>query len=535
MNNIKVTIFALCLFFVLPAVSAQSPRVPAKNQTVERLKQISIAFESGDFLTAKKNLRQIIAAEPNNVTAHTLAGMIADRENDLNEAEKHFAIAARLQPNAPETRNNYGVILMRLNRTREAAKEFEASLKANPNQPSAQTNLAQIYFNEGSPTALQSARNLFEKVFAIAPDVEIARALVVIALRLKEKERAAKDFVSYANLAENKSLPAAARSELGTALLESGLFSEARLEFETAAKIEPDNIDVLVLLSRCYLEQKDIKSAGRTLESVVARGINNPKIYAALAEVYQVGGYFENAIPAMRLAIEADKTNEAYRYRYGMLLIDSKTPAAAVVRLKEAVNDFPRSAYLWLGLGVAQFYDSKFTDSQISLEKALSFNPKLVPALAYLAAIKISGGQSAAAVQYYERALVLDEKSAILHYLLADALLNDAGADTTKIEKHLRRAIELDVRIAAAHLALGRLYVRQKLYAEAAAAFEKTVALEPNRAEAFYQLGQIYGRLKRTEESREALAKFKELSELEKTQTKTEYSELVRRLANVKF
>jgi cytochrome c-type biogenesis protein CcmH/NrfG len=61
------------------------------------------------------------------------------------------------------------------------------------------------------------------------------------------------------------------------------------------------------------------------------------------------------------------------------------------------------------------------------------------------------------------------------------------------------------------------------------------VRLEPNQAEAFYQLGQVYVRLKRPDESRAALAKFKELNELEKTQTKTDYSELVRRLANVKF
>jgi tetratricopeptide (TPR) repeat protein len=237
----------------------------------------------------------------------------------------------------------------------------------------------------------------------------------------------------------------------------------------------------------------------------------------------------------MRLAIERDSKNEQYRYRYGMLLIDTKTPAAAVIRLKEAVNEFPNSAKMWLGLGIAQFYESKFTDAHATFEKALKLNPRLVPAFAYLAAIDNIGGQAGAAAANYEKALAIDEKNGSLHFLLADTLLKDATVNIEKIEKHLKRAIELDNQIAGAHLALGRLYVRQKRFAEAAAALEKTVQLEPNRAEAYYQLGQVYIRLKRADESRAVLAKFKELSELEKTQTKTEYSELVRRLANVQF
>lgn len=527
---------ALIAAFVLNGQSQQTISLAGKQLSEKLLEQVLEFVRTENFLKAAEALKRVLAAEPKNITAHTLAGIVANRQNDLKTAEKHFAIAARLQPNAPETRNNYGAILFRLNRLGEAAKEFEASLKANPNQPSAQANLAQIYFARGTQADLQSARKLFEKTILTSPeDVEIARALVILDLRLGEAERAKEDFQHYNNLAKDKALPAKSRSELGAALFENGLFGEAKSELETILKAEPNDINAIVLLSRIYLGQKDIKSAGRILESAVARGYNDGRIYAALADVYQAGGYFENAIPAMRLAIEADKKNEAYRYKYGMLLIDTKAPGAAVIRLKESINDFPTSARLWIGLGIAQFYDSKLTDAQQSLKKALTLDPKLVAGMAYLAAISNVNGQSAEAATFYGRALAIDQNNSALHYLLADTLLKDATVDNQKVEIHLKRAIELDARLAAAHLALGRLYVRQKRFPEAILELEKTVQLEPNRAEAFYQLGQVYGRLKRTEESRAALAKFKELSELEKTQTKTEYSDLVRRLANVKY
>lgn len=510
-------------------------RTATKQSVTQMLAEATEAIKNETFAKADVLLKKILRTQPQNVVAHSLAGIAAERQNDLKSAENHFAIAVRLQPNSPEARNNYGAILFRLNRPNEAAKEFEASLKANPNQPSAQANLAQIYFAKGTSNDLTTAQNLFEKVFANSPDIEIARALVVIASRLHQKERAAQNYQQYANLAKDVNLPAAERTELGAVLLENVLYTEAKNELEAANKLEPNNINTILLLSRAFLGQKDIKSAGRILESAVARGANDGRIYAALADVYQAGGYFENAIPAMRLAIEADKKNEAYRYKYGMLLIDTKAPGAAVIRLKESINDFPTSARLWIGLGIAQFYDSKLTDAQQSLKKALTLDSKLVAGMAYLAAISNVNGQSAEAATFYERALAIDQNNSALHYLLADTLLKDATVDNQKVETHLKRAIELDAQLAAAHLALGRLYVRQKRFPEAVVELEKTVQLEPNRAEAFYQLGQVYGRLKRTDESRTALAKFKELSELEKTQTKTEYSELVRRLANVKY
>jgi Tfp pilus assembly protein PilF len=492
-------------------------------------------MQNNDFAIAGNILKKIIAAEPKNVAAQTLAGIVADRQNDLAAAEKHFAVAAKLQPNAPETRNNYGAILFRLGKLDVAAREFELSLKANPNQPSAQINLGQIYFAENTPAKLNLARQLFEKASIDNADVAVLRAVVVIDLRLGEKKRAINDYRRYSLAAKTSVLPVAMRTELGAALLTNNLTDEAVSELEAASAIDSSNVEALVLLSRAYLKQKNIKSAGLTLESALSRKIDDARIYAALADVYVAGGYYENAIPAMRLAIERDPRNEQYRYRYGMLLIETKAPPAAVIRLKEAVKEFPDSAQIWLGLGIAQYHDGKLDDAERSINQALNLNSQLISAYAYLALIKNVAGQSEEASSYFKRALAIDEKNAVLHYLLADNLQKIATSDPGKVETHLLRAIELDSELGGAFLALGRIYVRQKKFTEAAAMLEKTIRLEPNRMEAYYQLAQVYSRLKRAEESQTLLAKFKELSERDKNQTKTEYTDLLRRMANVQF
>src|SRR5215213_1892227 len=427
------------------------------------------AFERGDKTRAKLIFEQTLKNDPRNVDAHTYLGMIAADANELSEAERHFAVAASLAPSEPSTRNNYGAILLRLGQTAKARIELEASLKLNANQLSALTNLAQIYFDSGQLDDLRMARSLLERAAKSTSDPEISRALVITCLKL------------------------------GQVLVGKG----------------------------------DLRAAGRTLESAVASGLDDAKIYAALAEVYEADGHFENAIPAMRLAVQRDPQNEAYHFRYGLLLTDSHAPAAGILRLQEALKQFPSSARLWLALGIAQLTYGQNVEAENSFKRSLALDAKLVPALAYLGMTYSERGQYEKAIGFYEQALALNAQLAALHYLVAETLLKMSNADTTRAEKYLRRAVELDPNLAAAYLAWGRLHVRANRYSEAAPLLERAVSLQPDLVEGHYQLSRVLVRLKRTDEANRELEIFKQLNEKQKTQN--EPREIVRRLANVRF
>lgn len=429
--------------------------------------------------------------------------MVAAEANDLKEAERQFAAAASLAPSDPSTRNNYGAILLRLGRTAEARAQFEASLKLNPDQPSALTNLAQIYFDSGQPGDLRMARTLLERAVKSTADPQISRALVVTRLKL------------------------------GQTLIEKGALDEAVAELSTALVSDPTNTDIVLNLSRAQVLKKDLRAAGRTLESAVARGLDDAKVYAALADVYEADGHFENAIPAMRLAVQRDPRNEAYYFRYGLLLTDSHAPAAGILRLQEALKQFPNSARLWLALGIAQSTLGQNVEAENSFKRSLGLDPKAVPALAYLGLTYGERGAYEKAIDFYQQAIALNPKVAALHYLVADTLLKIANPDTARAEKSLRRAVELDPSLAAAYLAWGRLYVRTNRYDEAAPLLERAVSLQPDLLEAHYQLSRVLVKLKRPDDANRELEIFKQLSEKQKAQN--ESREIVRRLANVRF
>ncbi|HEX8283182.1 MAG TPA: tetratricopeptide repeat protein [Pyrinomonadaceae bacterium] len=512
-----------------PGAEAQAERLAAEG---------AAALRRDDRASARESFRQALESDPSNVTAHTYLGIMADQEGDLVAAEKHFAAAAAEAPLLPSARNNHGAVLLRLGRAREAAKQFEVSLKLDKNQPSALFNLAQIHFQAGTPEGLREAFRLFERVEVLAPDAEAARALVVTALRLGDRAAAARYFPEYLSAlprAPGEIASARARSELGSALLENGLPEEASVELGAASEAEPSNADHVVRLARAHLARKNIPAAGRALESAVARGVEAATVYALLADVYEASGHVENAIPAMRLAIERDPKSEAYRFRYGMLLTDTRAPAAAVIRLEEALKEFPRSPRLWFALGVAQASLDKSIEAAESFRRAHELEPKFAPALAYLGMAYDQQGRFAEAVEHYERALALDNRIAAAHYLAAEAILKQGPENGARAESHLKEAVALDPKFAPARVSLAKLYMRGERFAEAVAQLQSAVATDPNLADAYYNLGRALMRLKRTEEAKVALADFKRLSEGQREQARQSPREIMRRLANVNF
>ena len=469
-------------------------------------------------------------AQDDEVTAQTTLGIAADRAGNLKEAERHFAAAVKADPNSASARNNYGAILMRTGRANLAAVEFEQALKLDPDQPNALVNLAQIRF---AADDLRASAELFKRALAIKPDVEVARALTVIALRLKDNSAASTYYQNYV-ATEGGTQTADARAELGAALFEAGLLKEAETELNAAVSLNPADADSTVRLARVYLARKEIPAAGRTLEAAVARGNDPAPVYALLADVYEQSGHVENAIPAMRLAIQRDPQSERYRFAYAVLLTNSNAPGAAVIRLEESLKTFPSSSRLWFALGFANFRLDKNDEAERALRKAIELDPKFAPAFAYLGLIRAKTGAYAEAITLYESALRADSKLAVVHHLIADAMLKQ-NTDASVVEKHLRQAVTMDPTFTPARLSLGKLFMRAQRWSEAVVELEQVVKLDPNVPEAYYQLGLAYGRLKRTADAQSAMATFKRLSDAEKKREDNELREVVKRLSNVRF
>jgi tetratricopeptide (TPR) repeat protein len=384
------------------------------------------------------------------------------------------------------------------------------------------------------------AKLIFEQTLKNDPrNVDAHTYLGMIAAESNQLNEAERHFAAAASLAPTEP---STRNNYGAILMRLGRTAQAQTEFEASLKFNANQPSALINLAQIYFDRgqlEDLRMARSLLERA-DKTISDPQIsralasiYATLAEVYEADGHYENAIPAMRLAVQRDPQNEIYHFRYGLLLTDSHAPAAAIVRLQEALKQFPTSARLWLALGIAQLTYGQNPEAENSFKQSLSFDNKLVPALAYLGMTYSERGAYEKAIDFYEQALVLNPKLAALQYLVAETILKSEVADTTRAEKYLRRATEIDPNLASAYLTWGRLYARANRYDEAAPLLERAVSLQPELLEAHYQLSRVLVKLKRTDEANRELAIFKQLSEKQKA--RNESREIVRRLANVRF
>lgn len=532
--------FAILLVTLAFNVTAQAQK-PLRNKTASQNKLTAEGidlFERGDKASARLSLEKALKINPQDVEAHTYLGILDDESGNSESAALHFSKSVSLTPRSPAARNNYGAILLRLNRKREAIKEFEASLKLDPNQANALINLAQIRFEEATPESLKTSLTLFGRADALVADAAIKRSLVIISLQLnnpsqsEEYYRAYQDFLVKTSAKEPTS---AERIQLGGALFEVGLLNQAETELKAALAQDAANTEAIERLARVYIARNEISAAGKLLETAAAKNQATAAIYSLLAVVYEKSNHYENAIPAMRLAINLDPQSEKYRFQYGILLTNADAPAAAVIRLNEALKTFPKSPRLWLARGIAELKDNKNVEAAQSISKAIELDQSFAQAYAYLGLAQFQIGQYDTAVQQYEKALVYNGKLAVVHQMIADALLQKTSSDQPRIEAELKKSIALDPKLYLSYLTLGKLYVRMQRWADSATAFEEAIKLQPNSAEAYYQLGRVYIRLKRKSDSDIALAKFKELNDSEKLKSESELRETVRRLADVRF
>jgi thioredoxin-like negative regulator of GroEL len=77
--------------------------------------------------------------------------------------------------------------------------------------------------------------------------------------------------------------------------------------------------------------------------------------------------------------------------------------------------------------------------------------------------------------------------------------------------------------------------MRTGRWEEAAVELEQVIKLDENLADAYYQLGRTYTRLKRTAEAQSTLATFKRLSETQKERDEKDLRAVVKRLSDVRF
>jgi tetratricopeptide (TPR) repeat protein len=204
-------------------------------------------------------------------------------------------------------------------------------------------------------------------------------------------------------------------------------------------------------------------------------------------------GESKQAVGLLRRIIAADPRDGEARLLLGSILMEQGERSESIAQLEEAVRLKPKSAEAHNALGEAYNAFSQFTEARAEFEKTLALDQSFAPAHVSLGLILLQSDDFDSAAPHLDRAIALlgrKPDAAYPRYLRAK--IYTEKNDAQKAAALLKEALALRPDFAEAWSDLGQ--VRKTLLDDAGAlvAFQRAVAAGPDDAVAQYRLGSEY-------------------------------------------
>ncbi|MBQ0930861.1 type IV pilus biogenesis/stability protein PilW [Ideonella sp. 4Y16] len=119
------------------------PKADAARLSQTRLELAAAYFQRGQNATALQEIKAALQADPNQVPAYGLRGLIYAAMGDAGQAEESFRQGLRLSSRDPDTLHNYGWFLCQERRFAEADQQFALAAQVPAYPDLARTLLAQ--------------------------------------------------------------------------------------------------------------------------------------------------------------------------------------------------------------------------------------------------------------------------------------------------------------------------------------------------------------------------------------------------------
>ena len=288
--------------------------------------------QAGRLTEAERVYRQVLQAEPRNVDALHLLGLVAHqlgmnaeaveliesahrfgrpRAASLNslgkaylglgrpqEAKRCFRKALALQPDYAEAHNNLGVALRELGRPDEAERSYRRASALQPGDAQAHYNLGNVLRDLGR---LDEAGQSYRKALALKPDYAEAHNNLAIALhgmgQLEEAEQ------GYRAALAIKPDYLAAYHNLGNLLKDVGRLTEAEQVYRQTLGLDPNVFPTIVNLGNLLKGLGRLEEAEQSYRQALALEPDSAEVHFNLGNVLYQSGRTEEAHQSYRRAL----------------------------------------------------------------------------------------------------------------------------------------------------------------------------------------------------------------------------------------
>lgn len=373
----------------------------------------------------------------------------------------------------------------------EASSQLESLLPDLPKSFEVQELLGLAYAAQSLDA---KATSHLEAAVRLEPNSAEARTNLAANLsRLGKRDLAGEQFRKALEL-EPKNYDA--NHNLGEYYIQSEKIADATPYLEAAQKINPSAYDNGYDLAMAYFLTGKFDQARQVVEGLLQQK-DSAELHDLLGQIDEKDGKYVESVNELQTAAHMDPSEDNL-FHWGSELLLHRTYEPAIDVFQRAVELYPNSPRLRIGLGMSLYSRGKYDEAVKSLLAAADLDPSDPRCYYFLSkAYDSSPNQADEVIERFRRYSQLQPNNAQAVYYYAMSLwkgkrTEDPNLNLQQIKTLLQKSISLDPKLADAHLQLGNLSSDQHDYAVAIPEYIRALELNPNLSDAHYRLGQDY-------------------------------------------
>jgi putative PEP-CTERM system TPR-repeat lipoprotein len=449
------------------ATSSQLLKLAPKNHYAMKMRG-QVAGAMGKLDEARGLLEKVTADDPGDYDARLMLGAINAQQGNFDQAESHFAAVAANEPQNARAQRLLAEVRTRLGNPDATLAQVQAALGPTGNDPGMLAMAGRLSLEAGdrkqglaylaaarqgdadmdAATRLQVANGYLvageidqaletlRSIEGTGPLAQQRDAMLLLTL-LRKGDEAALDEQAKSLIEKSGSSPQV-RNTVGSVYAAAGKTTQAREQFEAAAKLDPNDTQSHMNLARLDIAagkmdaargrferilaleptnlgatlglglvaslDKDAATSEKHLRKAVADHPDSVAAQLALAQHYVAAGKPDEARGSIDRAVSANQKDPDFLAARGVVMLALRDAPAAVASFEQAVALAPKRADLALNLARAQLANRDPKAAFATLDASLKGSPENLGTLAFAASLSLATGETEKAAGYVERA-----------------------------------------------------------------------------------------------------------------------------------
>jgi len=295
-------------------------------------------------------------------------------------------------------------------------------------------------------------------------------------------------------------------------LSEQGKYDEAIAELQSLATHNPAPAGLAHELGTANYKKADYLKAAEYLKQALADNPKDDEAVQLLGLSYYLAGRPNEAIPYLeKVQTWYPRANVDASYILGTCYIQSKNYPQARAAFAKMFDVKPDSAASYLFTARMLFRQEFDPVAEEYARKAVALDPKLPLAHYLLGELHLYKSRIPEAITDLQQELAINPGYAAAYYKLADAYSRIQKND--EAERLLQRSIWLDATSTGPYILLGKVLEKKGEPVLAVRALQRAAAMDPNNPITHHLLGQTYRDLGQTENAERELKLAEQLQQ----------------------